>query len=143
MKILTNKKYNELTDSIEICHQVIEAKELTIKRMQNREDKLEQRVIDLYQNNLEHKRYIDLLSKELTNSKKAKGGYNKQINRLQNKVNQLQKELEETNQKLKESMTDKYLVKKIPSGKRPKTIFTKINNSSVQSNIVKNMYKEG
>lgn len=39
-------------------------------------------------------------------------------------------------------MTDKYLVKKIPSGKRPKTIFTKINNSSVQSNIVKNMYKE-
>lgn len=143
MKILTNKKYNELTDSIEICHQVIEAKELTIKRMQNREDKLEQRVIDLYQDNLEYKRHIDLLSKELTNSKKAKGGYNKQINRLQDKVNQLQKELEETNQKLKESMTDKYLVKKIPSGKRPKTIFTKINNSSVQSNIVKNMYKEG
>ena len=38
-------------------------------------------------------------------------------------------------------MTDKYLVKKIPSGKRPKTMFTKINNSSVQSKIIKNMYK--
>lgn len=143
MKILTNKKYNKLTDSIEICHQVLEAKELTIKRMQNREHKLEQRVIDLYQNNLEHKRYIDLLSKELTNSKKAKGGYNKQINQLHKVIDNLKIELEDTNKKLEESMTDKYLVKKIPSGKRPKTIFTKINNSSVQSNIVKNMYKEG
>lgn len=141
MKILSNKKYNELIDSIDICHQVIEAKEFTIKRMQNREHKLEQRVIDLYQNNLEHKRHIDFLSKELTDSKKSKGGYKKQINQLHKVIDNLKIELEDTNKKLEESMTDKYLVKKIPSGKRPKTIYTKISDSSVQSKIVKNMYK--
>ena len=150
MKILTNKKYNELIDSIEICHQVINAKETTIIKTNNRNEELLNKYTRLENNfKIIGKAYIKKFNewlnvkKELTNIKKAKGGYNKQINRLQNKVNQLQKELEETNQKLKESMTDKYLVKKIPSGKRPKTIFTKINNSSVQSNIVKNMYKEG
>ena len=150
MKILTNKKYNELIDSIEICHQVINAKETTIIKANNRNKELLNKYTRL-ENNFEiiGKAYIKKfdewlnIKKELTNIKKAKGGYKKQINQLQDKVNQLKKELEETNQKLKESMTDKYLVKKIPSGKRPKTIFTKINNSSVQSNIVKNMYKEG
>lgn len=150
MKILTNKKYNELIDSIEICHQVINAKETTIIKANDRNKELLNKYTRL-ENNFEiiAKAYIIKfdewlnVKKELTNIKKAKGGYNKQINRLQDKVNRLQNELEETNQKLKESMTDKYLVKKIPSGKRPKTIFTKINNSSVQSNIVKNMYKEG
>lgn len=156
MKILTNKKYNKLTENLDLYKKIVYAKDITIEKSNKKIDRANKMINTTNQLNEKLKESIAIIEKayikkfnewlnvkkELTNVKKAKGGYNKQINRLQDKVNQLQKELKETNQKLKESMTDKYLVKKIPSGKRPKTIFTKINNSSVQSNIVKNMHKE-
>ena len=156
MKILTNKKYNKLTENLDLYKKIVYAKDITIEKNNKKIDRANKMINTTNQLNEKLKESIAIIEKayikkfnewlnvkkELTNVKKAKGGYNKQINRLQDKVNQLQKELKETNQKLKESMTDKYLVKKIPSGKRPKTIFTKINNSSVQSNIVKNMHKE-
>lgn len=150
MKILTNKKYNELIESLDIYKRIINAEDITIEnnnktilKLEGKKNELIDKIIELTNDKNFYKRKCESINEELINTKKAKGGYKKQINQLQDKVNQLQKELEETNQKLEESMTDKYLVKKIPSGKRPKTIFTKINNSSVQSNIVKNMYKEG
>lgn len=150
MKILTNKKYNELTENLDLYKKIVYAKDITIEKnnkkilkLSGKNDELIDKIIELTNDKNFYKRKCESINKELINTKKAKGGYNKQINQLHKVIDNLKIELEETNQKLEESMTDKYLVKKIPSGKRPKTIFTKINNSSVQSNIVKNMYKEG
>lgn len=49
----------------------------------------------------------------------AKGGLTKQVHKLEDKIKELKSELTETKKQLKESMSDKYRVKKIPSGKTP------------------------
>lgn len=56
-------------------------------------------------------------TKELKALNGAKGGLVKRVNELTDELNQ-------TKLKLKESMTDKYLVKKIKSGRTPNTIRT-------------------
>lgn len=65
----------------------------------------------------------------------SKGAYIKCINKLKVQV----KELED---KLAESMSDKYLVKKIPSGRTPKSQTMRTKSSAKQSSIVKNLHKE-
>lgn len=65
----------------------------------------------------------------------AKGGYTKEINKLK-------KQVEELEIKLKESMTDKYLVKKIPSGRRFKSQTMKIKDCSKISNISRKVFGE-
>lgn len=76
------------------------------------------------------------LKKEIKQLKGARGGFTKEINKLKNKIEELEK-------KLAESMTDKYLVRKIRPGKKPNTLKMAVkSSSSVQSNIVKNLYKE-
>lgn len=75
------------------------------------------------------------MKKEIKQLKGGKGGFTREINKLK-------KEKEELEKKLAESMTDKYLVKKIRPGKRPNTLKTKVRNTSGQSNIVKNLHKE-
>lgn len=52
----------------------------------------------------------------------AKGGFTKKINQLTNELNAKDKEIEELKTELAESMTDKYIVKKIKSGRRPNTL---------------------
>lgn len=63
----------------------------------------------------------------------AKGGYTKEINKLK-------KQVEELTFKLKESMTDKYLVKRIPSGRRPKGPAMKLTSHAVVSSITRKMF---
>ena len=63
----------------------------------------------------------------------AKGGYTKEINKLK-------KQVEELDFKLKESMTDKYLVRKIPSGRKPKSQPMKIKDWSKISNISRKVF---
>ena len=70
---------------------------------------------------------------ELKKVVSAKGGLVKQINKQK-------KQIEELDAKLKESMTDKYLVKKIPAGRTPKQTRS-FKSSGVQSKIVKNMHE--
>lgn len=52
----------------------------------------------------------------------AKGGLTKRLNELNTELQVKDKEIEELKQKLAESMTDKYAVKKIKSGRRPNTL---------------------
>jgi len=79
------------------------------------------------------------LSKEIENQQRktnsAKGGFISKINKLEARI----KELEE---KLKESMTDKYIVKKIPSGRPPKQERMKIKNCTKTSMISKKMHRD-
>lgn len=63
----------------------------------------------------------------------AKGGYTKEINKLK-------KQVEELTFKLEESMTDKYLVKRIPSGRRPKGPAMKLTSHAVVSSITRKMF---
>lgn len=78
---------------------------------------------------------INVLKKEKKQINGSKGGLTKEVNKLKNEVQELET-------KLKESMTGKYLVKKIPSGKTPKGQVAKIGNHQKQSNAIK-LVKEG
>lgn len=82
---------------------------------------------------------INLIKQQLiTQGRKhnsSKGAYIKSIN-------QLKKNIQELEVKLAESMSDKYLVKKIPSGRTPKSQTMRTKSSAKQSNIVKNLHKE-
>ena len=71
------------------------------------------------------------------------GGLQKSLNQEKDKTEKLKEEVKELKDKLAESMTDKYLVKKIPSGRRPKTQVMKIKSCTVQSNIAKKMFERG
>lgn len=63
----------------------------------------------------------------------AKGGYTKEINKLK-------KQVEELDFKLKESMTGKYVLKKIPSGRRPKSQTMKLKDCSRISHISRKVF---
>ena len=80
-------------------------------------------------------------SEELKKVLGAKGGLAKENNKLKNIVEELKKEKQDLKIKLEESMTDKYLVKKIPSGKTPNTIKTKV-SSPMKSSVRKYMREE-
>lgn len=60
--------------------------------------------------------------KEIISLKTSKGGFTKKINQLTNELTAKDKEIEELETKLAESMTDKYAVKKVKSGRRPNTL---------------------
>ena len=97
---------------------------------------------DLIFINEEYKKYInkltDLLDEKNAIIRKingAKGG-------LTAENNKLKKSVEELTKKLEESMSDKYRVRKIPSGRRPKAAPMRIKINAVQSKIVKKVYEE-
>jgi chromosome segregation ATPase len=68
----------------------------------------------------------------------AKGGMTKQINKLTKENETLKNKIEDLKKKLEESMTDKYLVKKIPAGRKPKQT-TVIRSNAKQSKIIKDL----
>lgn len=80
--------------------------------------------------------------KQIKSLKNAKGGYASKSSKLKKEKEALENKIAELEEKLAESMTDKYLVRKIKTGKRPNTLKTKVRNTSGQSNIVKNLHKE-
>lgn len=67
----------------------------------------------------------------------AKGGLKAKIKRLENKLDKLNKQYNELEEKYKESMTDKYLVKKLKPGRTPKTTSMKLKDCSRVSNITR------
>lgn len=97
---------NQLNKEIDICNK-------TIKML---EDDLEKKNGLLKVANFcieERAAEIDNYKSQIHILNSSKGGY-------VNRINSLTNELEETKKKLAESMTDKYLIKKIPAGKKPK-----------------------
>ena len=149
MKIISNKKWEELNENIEELNKkylnavadyelekcnVEELKkqiEDMMGALQERQSKITdlEMKLGLYQANLKADENV---IKELNS---AKGGFTKRIN-------QLTRELEETKKKLAESMTDKYLVKKIPMGKLPKGQVMKMKSHAKQDKIIKKVYED-
>lgn len=80
------------------------------------------------------------LNKEKNKTKELLNAIDSQKEHYENKVNELEDNVKDLENKLEESMSDKYLVKKIPSGRRPKTQTMKIKNCTVESNIARKMF---
>ena len=126
MKILSNKTYQGMVDG---------------------EIRLKNTIYDLRKDIDEYRKYLiedeDTIQKlkvmieELKEENKkllgAKGGYTKEINKLK-------KQVEGLDFKLKESMTGKYVLKKIPSGRKPKSQTMKIKDCSRISNISRKVF---
>lgn len=87
--------------------------------------------------NEEHQIMNGLLRKENNELKAQIKKINGQKGILTRKVNKLTKELEETKKQLEESMSDKFRVKKLPSGRKPKGQTAKIKSNSKESNAIK------
>lgn len=118
MRILSNKKYGDLVEFENLYYKTqkeLDTMHIAFKRAQERNTRetLE------YANALEQKN-IELKAKLIT----------------------IEKELELTKHKLEESMTDKYLIKKIPKGREKSTIKMHVKDHSVESRIAKRMYEE-
>lgn len=130
-KKLENQKLELIKENAELeeCNKNLQTK---IKNQSGMLSALSKRA-DRYQHDNDELREKIITQGRKNNS--SKGGYIKQINKLKEE----KKELEE---KLVESMSDKYLVKKIPSGRKPKSQSIRVKSSAKQSTIVKNLHKE-
>lgn len=149
MKILSNKTYQGMVDNYNRLLE--ENKKLKYeqfgwakmndnleKRLEQQETKigeLKTKIASSKNKNMQLEDEIMQLKEENKKLLGAKGGYTKEINKLKQQV-------EELDFKLKESMTDKYLVKKIPSGRRPKSQTMKIKDCSKISNISRKVFSE-
>lgn len=142
MKIISNKTWRELNSIIsKFNNEIVDLKEKLEKKqseikemmgaLQERQSKITdlEMKLGLYQANLKADENV---IKELNS---AKGGFTKRIN-------QLTRELEETKKKLAESMTNKYLVKKIPMGRLPKGQVMKMKSHAKQDKIIKKVYED-
>lgn len=80
-----------------------------------------------------------LEAKELQRRKLASkiGGLSTGANKTQNELKEAKDKIKDLENKLAESMTDKYLVKKIPSGRTPKPERMRIKSHAKQSKIIK------
>ena len=78
--------------------------------------------------------------KSLKEVRGAKGGLTKRLNELNNELQAKDKKIEELRIKLEDSMTDKYAVKKIKSGRRPNTL-KRSSARPVQSSVQKYQQK--
>lgn len=144
MKILSNKKYRELVGEIKSLE--MDLNEVRRKNGRLRDEKnslLEERetkigefktkIASCKNKNMQLEEENRQLKEENKKLLGAKGGYVKEINKLK-------KIIEELEEKLKESMTDKYLVKKLPAGRRPKGPAMKITSHAVVSKITRQMH---
>ena len=116
MKIFTNKRYREIINNYEEQY-----------------DMLVDKATKLMEQKVDAELEIGKLIEENKKLICAKGGFTKQINKLTAEI----KELED---KLAESMTDKYRVKKVPSGRTPKGQKMKIKDCTKISNIARKAY---
>lgn len=140
MKILSNKKYDELKKFKELYfnldNEFCNYKKNTtndIFRLDNNikyyKEKFEesQKILE------ENYNLCVILKEKVQHLLCAKGGTTKEINKLK-------KENKELKEKLAESMTDKYLIRKLPADKTKNTQKMKSKNTAKQSNIIKNIH---
>lgn len=149
MKILSNKKYKEMSETINNLkenYSVLTEKafemDYEIKRLENencilnkKKKKHEEKIEDNEIKIADYVAKINELKTEIKSLKSAKGGYARQVSKIK-------AELEETQKKLEESMTDKYLVKKVPMGKLPKGQVMKMKSHAKQDKIIQKIYEK-
>lgn len=85
----------------------------------------------------EQKNIIKNLEESKRKLASAKGGLNAKIKRLEKQLYDLNIKYNELEEKYKESMTDKYIVKRLKPGRTPKTTSMKLKDCSRVSNITR------
>ena len=95
--------------------------------------------------NLEYSNNVVLDKLQMTEEARRKntskiGGLTTSLNKEKKENEELKNKVKDLEVKLEESMSDKYLVKKIPAGRRPKTQTMKLKSCTVQSNIARKMF---
>lgn len=144
MKILTNKKYGELVGEVKALEMELNEERRKNGRLKDERNKLleeretkdgefKTKIASSKNKNMQLEEENKQLKEENHKLLGAKGGYVKEINKLKKKI-------EELEFKLKESMTDKHLVKKLPTGRRPKGPAMKLTSHAVVSNITRKMH---
>lgn len=128
IRIITNSKYEEMSETIREYSSQISNLKQELEYLKFDYEVVKGKTELLKANNT-------ALNNEIKSLKGAKGGYTKQINKLK-------AALEETQKKLEESMTDKYLVKKIPMGKLPKGQVMQMKSHAKQDKIIKKVYEK-
>lgn len=118
---LLDTSFNEALSLLQARHSITEKYKEDIKIANATISKLSKKIDKLKENN-----------KKIGG---AKGGLLKENNYLKESVKDL-------TFKLEESMTDKYVLKKLPSGKRPKGDSMRLKSQTFQSKIVKQMHRE-
>ena len=134
MKIFYKKDYLKEAEKNILLLAAIDNREKIIKELETKNENYESKIEELTSENYD-------LHKKIKQEQGAKGGLTKKNNKLKKEVLELQKEIENLKAKLEESMTDKYLVKKIPSGKTPNTIKTKV-SAPMKASVRKYMKEE-
>ena len=140
MKIFYKKDFQRVT--VELNKTIIELNRANFK-------------LDKYRENTKQ---LELLRtqnlEEIKSLKTAKGGYTKEINKLkaiiyekdelidskQSLIDERDKEIVNLNKEILDLKSDRYLIKKIPSGKTPNTVKTKL--SKPMSATVRKFMKE-
>lgn len=130
MKILTKKQWIELNKILEELRSVI-----VEERCDN--NKLKNKLCEEFQINCNLTHQIEDLKEEKRKLSGSKGGLNAKIKRLEKQLNELNLKYNELEEKYKESMTDKYIVKKLKPGRPPKTTSMKLKDCSRVSNITR------
>lgn len=80
---------------------------------------------------------IDAIKDDLVKANKSKGGLTKENNKLKKQVEECTKEINDLKAKINDLQSDRYLIKKIPSGRTKNTIKTKIKSSNKESSAIK------
>lgn len=137
MKILTKKQWRMIENKINYLKDELN-EEIKIS------EKLKNKLCEEYQINYNLTHQLEDLQESKRKLASAKGGLNAKIKRLENKIKylkELQVEMDkqylELEEKYKESMTDKYIVKKLKPGRIPKTTSMKLKDCSRVSNITR------
>lgn len=141
MKLFYKKNYEKKVEEIRILNEMLRANLNTIWKLKSERKKLT--IENKKQENIIDEQASENydLNKKIKQEQGAKGGLTKKNNNLNKQVLELQKEVEDLKKKLEESMTDKYLVKKIPSGKKPNTLKTKV-SAPMRGSVRKYMREE-
>ena len=80
---------------------------------------------------------LGLTKEKLKSANTSKGGFTKEINKLKKEKEQYEIEIQDLKAKIKDLESDRYLIRKIPSGRTKNTIKTKIKSSNKESNAIK------
>ena len=111
------------------------------KNLEYKQKLLEEKETEFLNTTLAQTEIIKTLKETKKELEGAKGGLTKENNKLKEEKEALEKELEEVKKKLEESMTDKYLVKKIKPAPGPRKKVIGIKRTGLSSQA-KSMLKE-
>ena len=126
----TRKEFQRVIGELE---KKVEVKERTIITLHGTLDRKEEKISELKKIKSAYEKAIEKLAIEKTELEKkiiaeqnSKGGYVKENNKLKKEKEQFEIEIQDLKAKIKDLESDRYLIKKIPTGRTKNTIKTKI-----------------